>query len=253
MLVHPGTTTLSAYYDEELSLSSMASVDEHLNACESCRLEYEGLADTANSVRHLNHLDAPASLATSVRERIDAKERGMVPVLRGQILRSGNHSGFFPAVSLGTLATILLLGLVVLFDQAYGEHATRKLSSALIPTALPEPVLLHELMSSPRFRGGSAFDDAEQGKEGTMLTMASIDQNGRVRALEVIYRSGDEEMLTRTLEAVRVAGFEPARLGDQTVSVNFLYMFTTTEVRPTPARLSTLPVHHRRQIQRSIV
>ena len=55
------------------------------------------------------------------------------------------------------------------------------------------------------------------------------------------------------LEAVRIAGFEPARLGDQTVSVNFLYMFTTTEVRPTFVRLSTLPVHPRGKIHRSIV
>ena len=41
--------------------------------------------------------------------------------------------------------------------------------------------------------------------------MASIDRNGMVQALDVIYRSGDEEMLTRTLEAVRSSGFEPRR------------------------------------------
>jgi hypothetical protein len=38
-------------------------------------------------------------------------------------------------------------------------------------------------------------------------------------------------MLTRTLQAVRDTGFEPARLGNRTVPVNFLYFFTTTEVR----------------------
>ena len=62
-----------------------------------------------------------------------------------------------------------------------------------------------------------------------------------VRGLDVIYRSGDEEMLTRTLEAVRSSGFEPARLGDETISVNFLYFFTTTEVRPGERLLSTIP------------
>jgi TonB family protein len=189
----------------------------------------------ANGIRHLPALRAPSNLMASVRERVDAEERGMVPVLRGHILRSGNHSGFFPAVSLGTLATIVLLGLVLLLDHRYGEHAARKISSALIPMSLPEPVLLHEPMSSPRFRDGSVngfpFADVERGKEGTMLTLASIDQNGTVRALEVIYRSGDEDMLTRTLQAVRDTGFEPARLGNRTVPVNFLYFFTTTEVR----------------------
>jgi hypothetical protein len=142
---------------------------------------------------------------------------------------------------------------VVVLDHMYGEHATRQISSALIPTTLPEPVLLHELMSSPRFRGSSAIDEVEGGKEGTMLTLASIDQNGTVRALQVIYRSGDEEMLTHTLEVVRVAGFEPARLGEKTVPVNFLYMFTTKEVRSTPGRLSTLPARQRGQVARAVV
>jgi outer membrane biosynthesis protein TonB len=101
--------------------------------------------------------------------------------------------------------------------------------------SLPEPVLLHAPMSSPRFRDGSVngfpFAEVERGKEGTMLTLASIDQHGTVRALEVIYQSGDEGMLTRTLQAVKDTGFEPARLGNRTVPVNFLYFFTTTEVR----------------------
>ena len=91
----------------------------------------------------------------------------------------------------------------------------------------------------------------ETGEEGHFLTMASIDRNGTLQGLEVIYRSGDEEMLTRALAAVRETGFEPARLGDQTISVNFLYFFTTTEVRPDGRRLSTLPILDRARIQRT--
>jgi hypothetical protein len=244
MWVHPGNTVLSSYYDGELPPATAEGVERHLSACESCRSEYREMASVANGLRHLPALRAPSSLMSTVRERIDSEERGMVPVLRGQILATGNHSGFFPAFSLGTLATLALIGLVVLLDVRYGEHAARKISSALIPMSLPEPVLLHEPMSSPRFRDGSVngfpFADVERGKEGTMLTLASIDQHGTVRALEVIYRSGDEGMLSRTLQAVKDTGFEPARLGNRTVPVNFLYFFTTTEVRAAAARrLST--------------
>jgi TonB family protein len=239
MLVHLRNTALSSYYDGELPPAAAEGVERHLDECRDCRSEYDKMAAIANGIRHLPALRAPATLMESVRERVDAEERGMVPVLRGHILRSGNHSGFFPAVSLGTLATIVLLGMVLLLDYRYGEHAARKISSALIPMSLPEPVLLHEPMSSPRFRDGSVngfpFADVERGKEGTMLTLASIDQNGTVRALEVIYRSGDEAMLTRTLQAVRDTGFEPARLGNRRVPVNFLYFFTTTEVRAAAA------------------
>ena len=90
-------------------------------------------------------------------------------------------------------------------------------------------------MSTPRFRDGSVdllpFTEVERGKAGTLLTLASIDRNGTVQDLRVIHRSGDEKMLSLTLEAVRAFGFEPARLGEQAVAVHFLYLFTTTEVR----------------------
>jgi TonB family protein len=243
MLAHPRNTLLSAYYDGETPPAVAGDIAEHLSRCDDCRSEYRKMAGLANAVRHLPVSRAPGHLAASVRERVDAEERGMVPVLRGLIQRTGNDSGIFPALSLGTLATVVLLGLVVLFDHQYGEHAARKLSSALIPMSLPEPVLLHGPMSSPRFRDGSVngfpYADVERGKEGTVLTLASIDQNGTVRALEVVYRSGDEAMLTRTLQAVRDSGFEPAKLGNRNVPVTFFYMFTTTEVRAA-SDLSTL-------------
>lgn len=250
MLVHPRSTMLSAHYDGELSPDAAVSVEEHLDHCSVCAVEYQRLAGLANAVRHLPKLGAPSNLAARVRDQIDAEERGMVPVLRGHILRSRHSSGFFPALSLGTLATMMLLSLVVVLDQMYGVHAARQITAVLVPAPLPEPVLLHEPMSSPRFRDGSVgtlpFADVEQGKEGTMLTLASIDQNGAVRALEVIYQTGDAEMLARTLEALRVAGFEPARLGEHTVPVNFLHLFTTTEVRSGPGRRSNLDRPHPR-------
>lgn len=91
-------------------------------------------------------------------------------------------------------------------------------------------------MVSPRFRDNSVhmlpFTDVERGKGGTLLTLASIDQNGAVQGLRIINWSGDEKMLARTLEVVVAAGFEPARLGNDAVAVSFLYFFTTTEVRP---------------------
>jgi TonB family protein len=239
MLVHPRNTVLSSYYDGELPSGAAEGVERHLAQCKECRSEYKKMAGVANGLRHLPPLRAPSTLMASVRERIDSEERGMVPVLRGHILGSGNHSGFFPALSLGTLATVVLFGMVLLLDYRYGEHAARKISSALIPMSLPAPVLLHAPMSSPRFRDGSVngfpFADFERGKEGTMLTLASIDQHGTVRALEVIYRSGDEGIFTGALQAVRDTGFEPARLGNLTVPVDFLLFFTTTEVRAAAA------------------
>lgn len=244
MFRHPRSTVLSAHYDGELSPPVAAFVEDHLKACPRCFAEYRKLSGAANAVRHLGTMRPPSMLASKVREQIDAEERGMVPVLRGQIQRSRVQTGFFAALGLGTMATVLLIGMVLTLDHRYGEQAARRITSAWIQATLPEPVLLHEPMSSPRFRdgsfGGIEFAEMRHGQEGTLLTMASVDQNGTLQGLEVIYRSGDEEMLARALQAVRMSGFEPARLGNQTISVSFLYLFTTTEVRPS-RRLSTLP------------
>ena len=234
MLMHLTKQMLSAHYDGELLPSTMGSVGDHLYECAECREDYEKLAGLTNAVRHIRRREAPSSLASTVRARVDTELRGMVPVLRGQILSDDSRPGFLKALSLGTVTTLLLLSLLGLMVR-YGAHATESLEAALIPGPLPPPVLLHETMASPRFRDGSVghlpFAEVERGKEGTLLTLASIDQNGTIRGLEVIYRSGDEQMLTRTLEVLMDSGFEPARLGDRAIPVNFLYLFTTTEVR----------------------
>jgi len=241
MFEHPRSVMLSAFHDGELSAVMVSEVEQHLSVCGPCRCEYDSIGRAANVVRHLAPVRAPLNLASRVREQIDAEERGMVPVLRGQILRAKTQPGFWSAFGLGTLTTVLLVGVVLLADYRYGVQAT----SAWIQSTLPDPVLLHETMSSPRVRGGSVgslpFEDVGQGEASTVLALASIDRIGMVQGLEVIYRSGDEEMLSRALDAVRESGFEPARLGDQTISVNFLYLFTTTEVRPDGRRLSTVP------------
>lgn len=257
MFLHPRNTVLSAHYDGELPPPTAAFVEDHLKRCPSCLEEYRKLSTAANRVRHIATMRAPSTLASKIREQIDSEERGMVPVLRGQIQRSRAQTGFFAALGLGTMATVLLIGLVLTLDHRYGEQAARQITSAWIQSTLPEPVLLHEPMMSPRFRdgsfGGTEFDEMRHGQEGTLLTMASVDQNGTLRGLEVIYRSGDEEMLARALEAVRMSGFEPARLGNQTISVSFLYFFTTTEVRSNGRRLSTLPVLPRAPLSRTRV
>ena len=134
-------------------------------------------------------------------------------------------------MSLG--AGLSFVALAFFLDLSRGS-AQSTLMSRWDPGPLP-PVPLHTRMTSPRFRKRSvnmlSFTEVERGKEGTVLTLASIDQNGDVRNLQVIHRSGDEKLLARMLDVVRASGFEPARLGDQAVAVHFLYLFTTKEVR----------------------
>ncbi len=227
----PDRETLSAYHDGELSADTSEFVEQHLGECVRCRDEYGRLANVANAVRHFPRIEAPASLARVIRQRVDQELRGMVPILRNELLSCRRRPILFPAVSLGAVLSFVALALFLDLSRGYAQST---LMSRWDPGPLP-PVPLHTQMTSPRFRKRSVnmlpFTEVERGKEGTILTLASIDQNGDVRNLQVIHRSGDEKMLARMLEVVRASGFEPARLGDQAVAVHFLYLFTTKEVR----------------------
>ena len=156
----------------------------------------------------------------------------MVPILRDELLSCRPRPNLIPAVSLGAFLVLGLLGALISYDLSRGP-AESQLLSRWDPGPLPVPLQVQ--MSTPRFRDGSVnllpFTEVERGMAGTLLTLASIDQNGSIRDLQVIHRSGDERMLSRTLEVVRASGFEPARLGERAVAVHFLYLFTTTEVR----------------------
>ena len=233
MFAHePSDRLLSAYHDGELAASTALEVQQHLEQCHACRGEYERLARVANAVRHFPRLDAPVSLTRAIRQRVDEELRGMVPILRDELLSCRRRPNLLPAVSLGAFLILGLLGSLIAFDLSRGPTRSQLLSR-WDPGPLPVPLQVE--MSSPRFRDGSVnllpFTEVERGKAGTLLTLASIDQNGAIRDLQVIHRSGDEKMLSRTLEVVRASGFEPARLGQRAVAVHFLYLFTTTEVR----------------------
>jgi len=233
MFAHqPSSRLLSAYYDGELAPSTALETKLHLEQCEVCRAEYARLSKVSNTVRHFPRLDVPVSLARAIRRRVDEELRGMVPILRDELLSCRKRPNLIPAVSLGAFLILGLLGALISYDLSRGPVQSQLLSR-WDPGPLPVPLQVE--MSTPRFRDGSVnllpFNDVERGKAGTLLTLASIDRNGAIRDLRVIHRSGDEKMLSRTLEAVRASGFEPARLGKQAVAVHFLYLFTTTEVR----------------------
>jgi predicted anti-sigma-YlaC factor YlaD len=227
---------LSAYHDGELSPAVTARIELHLQVCSSCRKEYQHLAMATNAVRHLPRMEAPASLARMIRARIDEEVRGMVPIFRDELLSCRSRPILVPALSLGALLTMCIIGGVLLYGL-YQTNTPPPHNVGLVTTSVA-PVFLEVEMVSPRVRQGCVkhlpYSEMERGKAGTLLTFASIDQEGAVHGLHVIDRSGDEQMLSLALEALRSAGFEPARVGDQNVAINFLYLFTTTEVRLPP-------------------
>jgi hypothetical protein len=228
---------LSAYHDGELSPAVTVRVEEHLRSCPNCLKEYLHLSRVANAVRHIPRMEAPLSLTRMIRHRINEEVMGMVPIFRGELLSCRSRQLLLPALSLGALLTLCIVGGVLL----YGLYQTTPPvpHNVGLVTTYASPAFLEVEMISPRMRDGVVkklpYSEMARGKAGTLLTFAAIGEDGAMHGLHVMDRNGDELMLTRTLEALRAGGFEPARMGDKNVAVNFLHLFTTTEVRPVPA------------------
>jgi hypothetical protein len=180
-----------------------------------------------------------------IRQRIREEVMGMVPIFRGELLSCRPRPILALSLSLGALLTLCIVGAVLLYGL-YQTSTPLPHNVGLVTTSV-SPAFLEIEMISPRMRDGCVkrlpYSEMERGKAGTLLTFASIGQDGAVHGLHVIDHSGDEQMLTRTLEALRSSGFEPARVGGQNVAVNFLYLFTTTEVR-LPAKKFISDVSH---------
>ena len=111
MFAHrPSSRSLSAYHDGELAPSTALEMEQHLERCDVCRGEYARLAKVANTARHFPRFDAPVSLARAIRRRVDEELRGMVPILRDELLSCRRRPNLIPAVSLGAFLILGLLG-----------------------------------------------------------------------------------------------------------------------------------------------
>jgi hypothetical protein len=169
-----------------------------------------------------------------IKRRINEEVKGMVPILRGELLSCRPRPVFFPSLSLGALLTLSIIAGVLVFG--WYQEASLKTPPVAFVTTTESPTFFAERLVSPRVRDGCLenlpYTDMAPGQEGTFLTYALIDKDGAIHDLHVIDHSGDDRYMEGTLQALRDSGFEPARVGDQNVAINFLYMFTSTVVRP---------------------
>lgn len=72
---------LSAYYGRELDADKTRIVTEHIDGCESCCIEYQGLSEAVSTVRQAYDIQLPESEYAALREKImqSAAKRRSVP------------------------------------------------------------------------------------------------------------------------------------------------------------------------------
>ncbi|MCG8402172.1 MAG: zf-HC2 domain-containing protein [Firmicutes bacterium] len=113
MQCHDISETLSAYIDGMLDSSYASRVEEHMESCAQCRMEYDDLCAVVGLIRELPEVAPPPGFGESLRQRLRAAEpESKTPT-----------AGFFKGRWLGMLAAavvFLTVGVTALWNDGKG-------------------------------------------------------------------------------------------------------------------------------------
>lgn len=96
----------SDYIDGELSDEERALVHQHLEECDSCRIEFESFSKTINSLSGLHDLSLPSDFSKKVETTISRRSRG-------RFFGEGKFLHRFPFEWVSFVIILLLLALYI--------------------------------------------------------------------------------------------------------------------------------------------
>lgn len=116
MNAHATAETLSAYLDEELSPNEASLVEEHVEACGSCRQRLQGMRNVVSTLHHLERMAPPAALDQAVARRVAlaGRQEGLLDKIERRLGKIQRQSQIFFLFAL----TVALAVIVLLFAQA---------------------------------------------------------------------------------------------------------------------------------------
>ncbi len=120
MSAHATVEMLSAYLDEELTPSEASRLEEHVEACGSCRARLQGMRNVVSTLHHLERMAPPPTLNQVVARRVAlaGEEQGLLDRIEQQLDNVQRQSPIFFLFAL----TIALAVIVLLFAQAVERH-----------------------------------------------------------------------------------------------------------------------------------
>ncbi|MDX9872778.1 MAG: DUF4349 domain-containing protein [Clostridia bacterium] len=189
---------LSAYLDKMLDTEEMLAVEEHLQGCAECRMEYESLQETVHALSSLEEMIPPAGFRRELRAKLEknaVKKRLVWPDFIPGWMRNIKRAQLVP------LAAALVLMMVII--PFVGSNMPKSLSkvandsgreliggfsgggSATAPTAPAAPAP----MAAP------AGD--ELARNQVMMDMAATEESGEValRSSDIAYKMAENQAI----------------------------------------------------------
>ena len=235
---------LSAFYDQELSITDRIAIADHLESCPSCRVEAEDLAaigqalQSAARVEDIAVMPALNRLQTDVVERWDAEERASL----GQRIRNlfDDPRRASACVGVSVVASLFLaVGAFFVAQSPIRHPESLKAALTLSSRARTADIELPAVEKLPRAYAEAIMPaTVVNGMDDEVAFAALVTEDGYLEELELIgerthggRRLPTHAELSELLNAAATARFEPARAAGNPVSQNVVWLVSHTTVR----------------------
>jgi hypothetical protein len=236
---------LGACHDGELSIDEQVLIQSHIQECVACRLEAQALSELGDALRTMaTAIPGRAAhdngrLSAAVFERIRVEEQfSLTSRVRG--LFEDMH---FVWAGLGaSVAMIFCIFASAGVLQAASQEKPGSLAgiiSTIASADMNDPVRLAATVMENRVLFDTSAAMQFTDPDAQLMLSAIVTRDGRIQNLELLEKQAQAlqispEVIEAMLDAVSRARFEPAQSGGLAVSVNVVWLVTSTTVKGQP-------------------
>jgi len=238
---------LSAFHDEELSISDRIAIGDHLAACPVCRVEANDLDAISEALLTRSRTEDASwvpginRLQTDVLERWDAEERVSLRRTIHNLFDDRRRAS--ACVGASIVASVVLSCAGFLLAQSPIRHPESlkavmtqsersrtgdiylPMTAVELPRVDPEAVMPAAVLN--RDRGEEIAFAARVSADGSLEDLEYLGEQSGGR----LSRPATHEQLSQLLNAAATARFQPARVAGAPVSFNVVWVVTHTTVR----------------------
>jgi hypothetical protein len=231
---------LQAFYDRELAVRELISIEAHLHDCPPCARDLHILQNIGQALRAAA-APAPSDDWTGLRSSVISRMRAEAH--ESWAARAGRAFDDLHLVWIGlasTVATIICSGIVLSMLHFASPERQDSLAAVIAVMAAPSGSDLNPARLDGRIRVPSVPENGlvyaaleSSAMEGDLVVPLSaiVTREGRVSGLEILNKDQDlrEAALVDKLSRGRL---EPARFGGSPVAVNLVWLVAHTTVKP---------------------
>lgn len=232
---------LQAFYDREMAVGELISVEGHLHDCPPCASDLRDIQDVGDALR-LATAPPPSDdwtgLRSSVVSRMRAEAHESWPARTGRAF-DDLHLLWIGLAS--TVATLVCGGAVLSMLHFASPERQDSLAAVIAVMAAPSGSDLNPARLDGRIRvpsvpeNGIVYATLESSTmEGDLVLPLSaiVTREGRVSGLELLNKGQDLREVMDFVDALSRGRLEPAQFGGSPVAVNLVWLVAHTTVRP---------------------